>query len=211
MLLDCEAARVQVGGTTLGTAKRGQLKPLRQTLNCRLHTVLKANMLSHDSKPCTHLTCHRCISQAVPTSQLTILTLHMLPIPRQHICNYVVLPRHIVDFQIQFRQPLQPTCLASVEVGLNEDVDKRFMISVYVTYIAMQVVTPLHTPQIHTHQFTVCYMVPTFSGGELFTVERHRTSTLCKLSTHSDNRCISGNIKRLAEVRQRQDWRCSQL
>ena len=168
-------------------------------------------MLSHNSKPCTHLTCHRCISQAVPTSQLTILTLHMLPIPRQHICNYVVLPRHIVDLQIQFRQSLQPTCLASVEVGLNEDVDKRLMISVYVTYIAMQVVTPLHTPQIHTHQFTVCYMVSTFSGGELFTVERHRTSTLCKLSTHSDNRCISGDIKRLAEVRQRQDWRCSQL
>ena len=80
-------------------------------------------MLSHDSKPCTHLTCHRCISQAVPTSQLTIFALRMLPIPRQHICNYVVFPRHIVDFQIQFRQPLQPTCLVSVEVGLNEDVD----------------------------------------------------------------------------------------
>ena len=94
---------------------------------------------------------------------------------------------------------------------MNEDVDKRLMISVYVTYIAMQVVMPLHTPQMHTHQFMVCYVVPTFSRGELVTVERHRMSTLCKLSTHSDNRCISGSIKRLAEVRQRQDWRCSQL
>ena len=71
--------------------------------------------------------------------------------------------------------------------------------------------TPLHTPQVHTHKFMVCYMIPTLSGGELLTVERHRTSTLCKLSTHSDNRCISGYIKRLAKVWQRQDWRCSQL
>ena len=103
MLLGYKAARVQVGGTTLGIAKRGQLKPLRQTLNCRLHTVLKANMLSHNSKPCTHLTCHRCINQAVPTSQLTTLTLHVLPIPGQYICNYVVLSGYIVDFQIKFR------------------------------------------------------------------------------------------------------------
>ena len=80
-------------------------------------------MLSHNGEPCTYLTCHRCISQAMPTSQLAILALHMLPIPRQHICNYVVLPRYIVDFQIEFRQLLQPTCLASVEVGLNKDVD----------------------------------------------------------------------------------------
>ena len=80
-------------------------------------------MLSHNSKPCMHLTCHRCISQAILTSQLTILTLHMLPIPRQYICNYVVLARYIVDFQIQFRQSLQPTCLASIEVGWNKDVD----------------------------------------------------------------------------------------
>ena len=80
-------------------------------------------MLSHDSKPCTHLTCHRCISQAMPTSQLTILTLHMLPIPRQHICKYVVFPKYTVDFQIQFQQLLQPMCLASIEVGLNKDVD----------------------------------------------------------------------------------------
>ena len=135
-------------------------------------------MLSHDSKLCTHLTCHRCISQAMLTSQLTILTLHMLPIPRQHICNYVILSRYIVGFQMQLRQWLQPTCLVSIEVGLNEYVDKRFMISVYITYIAMQVVTPLHTPQVHTHKFTVCHMIPTLSGGELFAVERHRASTL---------------------------------
>ena len=85
------------------------------------------------------------------------------------------------------------------------------MISVYVTYIAMQVVMPLHTPQVHTHKFTVGYMVSTFSGGELFAVEHHRMSTLCKLSTHRDNICISGYIKWLAEVGQRQNWRCSQL
>ena len=85
------------------------------------------------------------------------------------------------------------------------------MISVYVTYVAMQVVTPLHTPQVHTHQITVCYMVPTFSGGEFFAVECHRTSTLHKLSTHSNNRCISGYIKWFAKVRQCQNWCFSQL
>ena len=85
------------------------------------------------------------------------------------------------------------------------------MISVYVTYIAMQVVMPLNTPQVHTHQFAVCYMVPTFNGVELFAVECHQTSTLRKLSTHSDNRCISSYIKWFAEVGQRQNWCCSQL
>ena len=102
MLLGCEAAIVQVGGTTLGAAKRYQLKPFRQTLNCRLHTILEANMLSHNSKPCTHLMCSRCVSQTVLTCQLTILTLHMLPIPRQHISNKVVLPRYIVDLPVKF-------------------------------------------------------------------------------------------------------------
>ena len=84
------------------------------------------------------------------------------------------------------------------------------MISVYVTCIAVQVVTPLHTPQVHTHQFTVGYMVSTFSGGELFAVEHHRISTLRKLSTHSDYRCISGYVKMLAKVRQRQYMCCCQ-
>ena len=75
----------------------------------------------------------------------------------------------------------------------------------------MQVVMLLHTPQVLTHQFTVCYMIPTFSGGEIFAVERHRTSTLQKLSTYNNNRCISGYIKRIAKVRQRQYWHCGQL
>ena len=85
------------------------------------------------------------------------------------------------------------------------------MISVYITYVAMQVVTPLRTPQLHTHQSTVCYMIPTVNGGELFAVECHRMSTLSKLFIHSDNSCINGYIKRLAKVRQRQNWHCSQL
>ena len=85
------------------------------------------------------------------------------------------------------------------------------MISVYITYIAMQVVTPIYAPQVHTHQFTVSHMVSTFSGGELFAVECHRTSPLRKISTHSNNRCISGYVERLAKVRQCQYWHCGQL
>ena len=73
---------------------------------------------------------------------------------------------------------LQPTCLASVEVGLDKDLNQRFMISVYVAHIAMQVMPPLHTTKVHTHEFAIGYMVMTLSGGELLAVERHRTSTL---------------------------------
>ena len=111
-----------------------------------------------------------------------------------------------MDLQIQFCQTLQPTCLASVEVGLNEYVHQRFMISVYVADVAMQVMPPLHATKVYTHEFTIGYMVTTLSGGELLTVERHRTSTLRQLSTHSNNRSISGDIERLSEVRQRQNW-----
>ena len=69
-------------------------------------------------------------------------------------------------------------CLARVEVGLHEDVHQRFMISVDVTYIAMQVMSPLHAPKVHTHEFTVSHMIPTFSRGELLAVEHHRASML---------------------------------
>ena len=85
------------------------------------------------------------------------------------------------------------------------------MISVHVTCIAMQVVTPLHAPQVHTHQFTVSYIVSTLSGGELLAVEYHRTPMICQFTTHSNNRCISGHIKGLLEVRQRQYRCCCQL
>ena len=107
----------------------------------------------------------------------------MLPITRQHICNNVILPRYIVDFKIQFCQTLQPTCLASIEVGLDKDVNQRFMISVYVAHVitlllAMQVMPPLHTTKAHTHEFPVGYMVMTLSGGELLTVKCHWMSTL---------------------------------
>ena len=71
---------------------------------------------------------------------------------------------------------LQPTCLASVEVGLNEYVHQRFMISVYVADVAMQVMPPLHTTKVHTHEFAIGYMVTTLSGGELLAVERHSES-----------------------------------
>ena len=130
----------------------------------------------------------------------------MLPITRQHICNDVILPRYIVDFKIQFCQTLQPTCLASVEVGLNEYVHQRFMISVYMADVAMHVMPPLHTTKVHTHEFTIGYMVTPLGGGEILAVVRHRTSTLRQISTHSNNRSISGDIKRLSEVRQRQYW-----
>ena len=96
---------------------------------------------------------------------------------------------------------LQPTCLASVEVGLDEDVHQRFMISVYVARVAMQVMPPLHTIKVHTHEFVVCYMVTTLSRGELLAVEHHRTSMLRQLSTHSNNRSISGYMEWLSEVR----------
>ena len=73
---------------------------------------------------------------------------------------------------------LQPTYLASIEVGLDEDVHQRFMISVDVTHIATQVMPPLHTPKIYTHELSVNYMIPSLSGGEAFTVEHHRTTML---------------------------------
>ena len=114
-----------------------------------------------------------------------------------------------MDLQIQLCQTLQPTCLASVEVGLNEYVHQWFMISVYVADVAMQVMPPLHTTMLYTHELAIGYMVTTLSGGELLAVERHRTSTLRQLSTHSNNRGISGYIKWLSEVRQRQYWCCS--
>ena len=85
------------------------------------------------------------------------------------------------------------------------------MISVYVAHVAMQVIPPLHITKVHTHEFAISYMVTNLSGGELLAVERHKMSTLRQLSTHSNNRSISGHIKRLREVRQRQYWCCSQL
>ena len=97
-------------------------------------------------------------------------------------------------------------CLASIEVGLDEDVHQRFMISVYVAHVGMQVMLLLHTTKVHTHEFTIGYMITTLSGGELLAVERHRASTLRQLSTHSNNRSISGDIEWLSEVRQRQYW-----
>ena len=85
------------------------------------------------------------------------------------------------------------------------------MISVDVTHIAMQVMPSLHTTKVPTHEFFVGYMVATLSGGELLTVEGHSTSILQQLSTHSNNRSISGHIEWLTEVRQRQYWCCRQL
>ena len=70
---------------------------------------------------------------------------------------------------------------------------------------------PFYTPQVHTHKFLVYYMIHTLSGGEILAVDRYRTSTLCKLSTHSNNKCISSYIKLFAEVGQCQNWCCSQL
>ena len=93
-------------------------------------------------------------------------------------------------------------CLAIVEVGLDKDVHQRFVVSVHVTHIAMQVVPPLHTTKVHTHEFSVSYMVSTLSGGELLAVECHRMSLLQQLSTHSNNRSISGHIEWLTEVGQ---------
>ena len=99
--------------------------------------------------------------------------------------------------------------LVSIEVGLDKDIYQMFMVSVDVKHIVMQVVPPLHTTKVHTHEFSVGYMISTLSGGELLTVECHRTSMLRQLSTHSNNRSISGDIERLSEVRQRQYWCCS--
>ena len=111
-----------------------------------------------------------------------------------------------MDLQIQLSQTLQPTCLASVEVGLDEYVHQGFMISVYMADVAMQVMPPLHTTKVYTHEFAVGYMVATLSGGELLAVECHRMSMLQQLSTHSNNRSISGHIEWLSEVRQCQYW-----
>ena len=88
-----------------------------------------------------------------------------------------------MDLKIQFCQTLQPTCLASIEMGLDKDVHQRFIISVDVTHIDMQVVPLLHTPKVHTHEFSIGYMVSTLSRDELLAVECHRMSTLQQLST----------------------------
>ena len=69
-------------------------------------------------------------------------------------------------------------CLASVEVGEDEDVHQGFMISVYVAHVAVQVMPPLHTTKVHTHEFAIGYIVTTLSGGELLSVEHYRTSML---------------------------------
>ena len=74
------------------------------------------------------------------------------------------------------------------------------MISVYMANVTVQVVPPLHTTKVYTHEFAIGYMVATLSGGELLAVERHRTSTLRQLSTHSNNRSISGDIERLNSI-----------
>ena len=164
MLLTFKVARVQVGCTTLSTSKRGQLKPLRLAFHSSFHTLIKAHVLCYHCKPRTHRTCYRCISQAKLFLCLTICPFHILPIMQQHICNNVILLRYKVDFKIQLCQTLQPMCLVSVEVGLDEDVNQRFMISVYVAHIAMQVMRPIHTTKVHTHEFAISYMVTTLSG-----------------------------------------------
>ena len=80
------------------------------------------------------------------------------------------------------------------------------MISVYIANVAVQVMPPLHTTKVYTHEFMIGYKVTTLSGGELLAVECRRTSKLRQLSTHSNNRGISNDIKWLSEVRQRQYW-----
>ena len=84
------------------------------------------------------------------------------------------------------------------------------MISVYMADVAMQVMPPLYTTKVYTHEFAIGYMVTTLSGGELLAVEHHRTSMLRQISTYSNNRSISGYIKQLTKVRQYQYWCCSQ-
>ena len=73
---------------------------------------------------------------------------------------------------------LQPASLASIEMGLNEYGYEWLMISIYVTYITMKIMSPLHACQVYGQKFMICDMVPGFGGGEFFTIECHRTSTL---------------------------------
>ena len=75
----------------------------------------------------------------------------------------------------------------------------------------MQVMPPLHAPQVHTHLLTVGYTIPTLSGGEFLAVKCHRASPLGQLSTHSNNTRISGHTEGLYKVRQCQCWCCCQL
>ena len=94
-------------------------------------------MLCNHSKPSTHLTCDRHISQTIASLWLPIRPFDMLLVPRQNISSNIVFARNIMNFQVQFSKTLQPTGLASVEVGLNEYVYEWLMISIYVTYITM--------------------------------------------------------------------------
>ena len=132
-----------------------------------------------------------------------ISPINMLTITRQHICSNILLPRYIVYLQIQFSKSLQPTSLVSVDMWLDKYVCKWLIVSIHMTDIPMQVVPPVHTRQTHSHQLPVGYMITAFSGGELLAVECHWTSSLRKLSTHSNNRSITGQVKWLFKV-----WQC---
>ena len=132
-----------------------------------------------------------------------IIPFDMLTTMRQHVCSNVLFPRHIVHLQIKFSWSLQPVSLASIEMWLDKYVCKWFMVSVHMADIPMQAVPPLHTCQIHSHRLPVGYMIMAFSGGELLTVECHWASSLRKLSTHSNNRGITGQVERLFKV-----WQC---
>ena len=56
----------------------------------------------------------------MPTSWLPSFSLNMLIKVGQHICRYIVHPRNIMYFQVQFRKTLQLASLVSIEMGLNE-------------------------------------------------------------------------------------------
>ena len=59
------------------------------------------------------------------------------------------------------------------------------MISVYCTFVPMEVLPPLHTGLINDQQFSVSNMVPSFIRGELFAIESYWLSILQQLSPYS--------------------------
>ena len=78
------------------------------------------------------------------------------------------------------------------------------MISIYITYITMQIRLPLHTCQVDCHKFTTSYMVSGLCGGEHLAIECHSMPSLWELTTHSHHRSIARQVERLLKVGQSQ-------
>ena len=63
-------------------------------------------------------------------------------LPAQGICYNIGFSRMVVHFQIIVLDQLWPSMLPHVQLRLSEDVFETLVISVYVTYVSQQVMSP---------------------------------------------------------------------